>query len=92
MSSYIECLFWVCTVLKVLMYSLSELQSDHRLARAILLRLADCKACSFDESTNIEDVLEHENEFECLRQLLSVLSLGCTPCDGKILQHSPIPF
>ena len=79
-------------LLKVLMHSLSELQSDHRLARAVLLRLADCKACSFDESTNIEDALEHENEFECLRQLLSVLSLGCTPCDGKILQHSRYPI
>lgn len=75
-------------LLKVLMHSLSELQSDHRLARAVLLRLADCKACSFDESTNIKDAPKHDNEFECLRQLLSVLSLGCTPCDGKILQHS----
>eukprot|EP00577_Skeletonema_sp_RCC1716_P005416 CAMPEP_0113387256 /NCGR_PEP_ID=MMETSP0013_2-20120614/8439_1 /TAXON_ID=2843 ORGANISM="Skeletonema costatum, Strain 1716" /NCGR_SAMPLE_ID=MMETSP0013_2 /ASSEMBLY_ACC=CAM_ASM_000158 /LENGTH=765 /DNA_ID=CAMNT_0000270139 /DNA_START=1 /DNA_END=2294 /DNA_ORIENTATION=+ /assembly_acc=CAM_ASM_000158 len=65
--------------LKVLMHSLSELQSDHRLARAILLLMADCKTCSID-SSNVG--AEEESGLECLRRLLTVLSFGYTPCDG----------
>lgn len=65
--------------LKVLMHSLSELQSDHRLARALLLHLTDCKSCSDDFDG------EEESGLECLRRLLSVLSFGCTSCDGKNL-------
>ncbi len=68
--------------LKVLMHSLSELQSDHRLARAVLLLMTDCKFCSTDSSSANED---EESGLECLRRLLSVLSFGYTPCDGKNL-------
>lgn len=66
--------------LKVLMHSLSELQCDHRLARAVLLLLTDCKSCSTDSSRAYED---EGNGLECFRRLLSVLSFGYTPCDGK---------
>lgn len=66
--------------LKVLMHSLSELQREHRLARAVLLLMADCKFCSTDSSRASED---EESGLECLRRLLSVLSFGYTPCDGK---------
>ena len=67
--------------LKVLMHSLSELQCDHRLARAVLLLLTDCKSCSTDSSRVDED---ERNGLECFRRLLSVLSFGYTPCDGEI--------
>ena len=46
-----------------------------------LLLFADCKTCSIDESTNVEEEYE-EGGFECLRRLLSVLSFGYAPCDG----------
>lgn len=63
--------------LKVLMHSLSELQGDHRLARAVLLLMTDYKFCSTDS--------DEESGLECLRRLLSVLSFGYIPCDGKNL-------
>jgi hypothetical protein len=67
-------------LLKVLMHSLSELQSDHRLARAVLLLMADSKVCSVSSS----NVKEENDGLECLRRLLSVLSFTYVPCDGKI--------
>lgn len=68
--------------LKVLMHSLSELHLDHRVARAVLLLMADCKSCSVDDLTNVDEE-EGTSGIEYLRRLLAVLSFGYTSCDGK---------
>ena len=51
---------------KVLKHSLSDLQREFRLARAVVLLMADWRLCDSDR--------DKEEGFECLRQLLSIVA------------------
>ena len=54
-------------LLKVLKHSLSDLQRDHRLARAVILLISDLGLCD-DETIN------NSTGMECLRSILTIVS------------------
>ncbi|KAL7554386.1 hypothetical protein ACHAWF_017831 [Thalassiosira exigua] len=79
-------------LLKVLKHSLSDLQREHRLARAVALLLADWRLCDDDGGTveggrgSSKESSEESNDsagIECLRGLLTVVSSEyLAPCGG----------
>jgi len=82
-------------LLRVLKHSLSDLQRDLRLARAILLLIADWRLCDknddYDNSSNIKDVASREEEkmdhtkdgvSSCRRLLTIISSEYIRKCNG----------
>mmetsp|Transcript_25824 Transcript_25824/g.54579 ORF Transcript_25824/g.54579 Transcript_25824/m.54579 type:complete len:1046 (+) Transcript_25824:34-3171(+) len=59
-------------LLKVLKHSLSDLQREFRLARAVVLLIADWRLCSIGET--MQDTVDEDGGIECLRRLLTVIS------------------
>lgn len=70
-------------LLKVLKHSLSDLQREYRLARAVLLLIADWRLCDDDDDQDRGGQKgEGMNGIECLRQVLTIISSEYVPCAG----------